>query len=573
MNPDTAGEDCIIESNNPKKRQSYGRMKDVTKRLRAQSFELGEKCLCKRFKCFDVIKEEEQKRIINNFNEIGATSKEPWNAQASYLSGLMTVLPVARRRSRAVDKDPKYHDCNFSYRVRINSELGTTDVQVCKKAFIALHGLTKRRLDTIQQSLKSVGVSPRDKRGLHKNRPHKLTPHQLESVCNHIKSFKGRLSHYSNEKTKRLYLPEELSIKQMHRMYKEKCKETNNLRGIVSGESYRTILNTRFNVAFGYPRSDTCSTCDINKTKTKELETAINSLLNGKEKDAASAELKKIEIQQKVHLKKANTFYSRKRDVRKFCTQKSNCTEAICMDFQRNLNIPNITTNDAYYRRKLSFYMFNIHSLPTKNSLFYCYTEVIGGKGCNEVVSFLDHYVTQCLDNSIRNLSIFCDSCGGQNKNYTVFKYLYYLVHVRKRFTSVQVTFPVRGHSYMESDKNMGIIQTKTPAEIPQHWIDVVETSRTSPFPFKAIEVDQGLIRNWSEFLNHGGFIKKCPFQIRPIKEINITDHEPTKILHRDSYNGHWTSSTITLDLESTEIDQPQGQFEFILPPRAYESK
>ncbi|KAG8329547.1 hypothetical protein J6590_083922 [Homalodisca vitripennis] len=110
----------------------------------------------------------------------------------------------------------------------------------------------------------------------------------------------------------------------------------------------------------------------------------------------------------------------------------------------RNMDLPNISTNDPYYRRKLGFYMFNIHELSTSNSVFYFYTETIGNKGANEVVSFLDNFINLVLDKEIKELFIFCDSCGGQNKNYNLFKYLFFEVHEAKRLEKIQVTFPIR---------------------------------------------------------------------------------------------------------------------------------
>lgn len=76
------------------------------------------------------------------------------------------------------------------------------------------------------------------------------------------------------------------------------------------------------------------------------------------------------------------------------------------------------------------------------------------------------------MTKTTKHLRIFCDSCSGQNKNFTMFRFLYHLVHVEKKLDSVMMTFPVRGHSYLENDKNMGLIKyKKAKVEIPDDWI------------------------------------------------------------------------------------------------------
>lgn len=77
--------------------------------------------------------------------------------------------------------------------------------------------------------------------------------------------------------------------------------------------SYETVFNKRFNVSFGYPRSDTCSTCDVPTTKCTELTTKIKNLANGDEKSKAETELRQMEVLKKIHLKQAETFYSKKK--------------------------------------------------------------------------------------------------------------------------------------------------------------------------------------------------------------------------------------------------------------------
>ena len=51
-----------------KKRKLYGRMSDVKKKIRLQSHETGLNCDCKRYKCFEVVNEEQRARILKYFN-------------------------------------------------------------------------------------------------------------------------------------------------------------------------------------------------------------------------------------------------------------------------------------------------------------------------------------------------------------------------------------------------------------------------------------------------------------------------------------------------------------------------
>lgn len=64
------------------------------------------------------------------------------------------------------------------------------------------------------------------------------------------------------------------------------------------------------------------------------------------------------------------------------------------------------------------------------------------------------------------------------------------------------VTFPIRGHSYMECDKDMGILNGKFRAEVPDDWCKHIETARLKPTPFLVEEVDHYMIRNWTYFLS-----------------------------------------------------------------------
>lgn len=227
-----------------KKRESYGRLTDVTKRLRAQTFEIGEDCHCKK-ECFARVNLNERLTLIGAFNKLGSESDEPWNAQSLYLSRLITINSVKRRRPRKdgyIDEFlDRLHQCACTYKVQICRDGKVEEIPICRKAFISLHGITKKRIDTIQRSLKLNGEAPKDQRGVHKNRPHKISENTLTTVYNHIKSFDRRTNVNRNEK---FYLPEDLTIKKMYKMYTGKYKNTK-----ISYETYRTIFNTKFNLS------------------------------------------------------------------------------------------------------------------------------------------------------------------------------------------------------------------------------------------------------------------------------------------------------------------------------------
>ena len=82
----------------------------------------------------------------------------------------------------------------------------------------------------------------------------------------------------------------------------------------------------------------------------------------------------------------------------------------------------------------------------------------------------LDNFVTKYVPKTVKILKIFCDSCAGQNKNYTIFRYLVSLASQNK-FETIVVTFPIRGHFYLECDKNFALVNQKTMIETADEWL------------------------------------------------------------------------------------------------------
>jgi len=322
----------------------------------------------------------------------------------------------------------------------------------------------------------------------------------------------------------------------MHRLYK-KAYPTNK----VSLSSYKKIFYNNFNISFGYPRCDTCSTCDAYIVKCKEIQNELSACAGDDRKSEIVKEQNELRVQQEIHKRKADTFYVRKRGAKNRAKDDSTYL-AIAMDFCKNLPCPNIPTNDVYYKRQLSFYAFNIHVLSTSASYFYTYDETIGKKGADDVCSFLANFLDNEVTETVKEVHIFCDSCAGQNKNYTVFRFLHSLVG--ERFQKISMTFPVRGHSYLECDKNMGLISTKGTVETPDDWRDRILNSRVHPSPFVVKNCDQSMFKSYSKYLKPD-YKNSCPFATRPIKDFIVTENRPNEVLCRYNYNGTFEPCTI----------------------------
>ena len=143
------------------------------------------------------------------------------------------------------------------------------------------------------------------KRGLHGNQPRKDDT-ILEQIKSHIQSFPRRTSHYSrNKNAGKVYLHEDLNINRMWRLYLENNEPlqydilklgSGQINPCVKYEFYKNIFNTKYNIGFGLPRTDTCLKCDQ---------------YNEEIKNATNEETKqKLESERKLHHAKAESCYN-----------------------------------------------------------------------------------------------------------------------------------------------------------------------------------------------------------------------------------------------------------------------
>lgn len=199
-----------------RKRKRYGRLSDANKKMNLQSHEMGSDCNCTR-QCFQNIPEYTRKAILQQFNSL-----QSHDQQNTYLCGLISVLPVNRPSKK---EDAKHCAAVYKYKLRgpvkyENEQTIVEEFDVCKIAFMSVHGIGRKKIEYLVNSIKETGCAPSDKRGKHNNHKHALKVEVISCVRQHINSFKGRESHYSLHDSKKLYLPEDLNISLMFKMFK-----------------------------------------------------------------------------------------------------------------------------------------------------------------------------------------------------------------------------------------------------------------------------------------------------------------------------------------------------------------
>ena len=404
---------------------------------------------------------------------------------------------------------------------------------MCQEAFASLHGIGLTRIKRIARYGAEHIHSPAENRGGYR-KERALSEEVRQQIHQHISSFPPQESHYSRKDNyARQYLPAELTVAQMHRMYLElyepdvhaQMQSGEKVVPVVKYEYYPEYFNRNFNLSFGQPRTDTCSICD-------ELSVRI--------RNESSAETKRqLEQELSLHHRKAEIFYESLRQCTKLAVENENVA-TICFDFQKNMPLPKLSVNEIYYMRQLWLFNFGVHNCKDKSASMYCWDEPTAKRGANEVVSCLHHYFTQ-LPEVVDTLYLFPDGCGGQNKNSIVMCFLYSLVKLG-RFRLIVHTFPIRGHSFLPCDRDFALIEKlavkNDTVYVPAQWISLIQSARPSN-PFYCVTVNQQMVY---DFRSHNAKLFKNAYKsegrkirIRDTKVFQYSDSHPSEVWVRYS--------------------------------------
>jgi hypothetical protein len=136
-------------------------------------------------------------------------------------------------------------------------------IQVCGKTFLAILGISRFRVNRIAKNYALTGELPTEKRGGARNVEKHLR--KRESVKAFIEKLKCVESHYCRGKSSRQYLPSELNIVKLMKMYNSSVEDHLKMKRTF----FRNIFCQCYNIGFNTPVTDACSRCIELREKIK----------------------------------------------------------------------------------------------------------------------------------------------------------------------------------------------------------------------------------------------------------------------------------------------------------------
>lgn len=354
--------------------------------------------------------------------------------QDAFILKHVSAIPPQRPRKENPDK---VKQSTLKYRI---TSIDGHEHPVCRDTFLSVLQIKKHRVLGVFHRFKSgQAVVPVETRG--GSRKEKLFAHKREAVIAFIKQFKGTEFHYARNKSTRIYLPSELNIAKLHKMYLGSVGDDQEMK--IKESYFRHVFNANFNLGFGSISTDECSIC-LELSERLKIE---------KKPDV----IKDLKLKKTLHKKQAACFFEKLKEKPDDCLLLS-------FDCQKNLVLPKVSDQTAYYSRQLYCYNLALVSgissakLNQENVSFYTWTEDQAKKSSNEVASIVYNELNEKIGD-FKRVRLVADGCPGQNKNVNMLTMCCRWLLKTPKVKSIELVFPVTGHSYMPADRAFGLIE------------------------------------------------------------------------------------------------------------------
>ena len=136
-----------------------------------------------------------------------------------------------------------------------------------------------------------------------------------------------------------------------------------------------------------------------------------------------------------------------------------------------------------YYSRKLCVYNLCVYNAaPANDGFCYCWVEVEGGRGSNEIGTYLLQW-TSALPTTVTQISLYSDTCGRQNRNKNIAIMFRHAIEHSATLKCITHNFLESRHSHMECDSMHAAIEHEEKfVEVftMLDWVSVYSSARRS---------------------------------------------------------------------------------------------
>jgi hypothetical protein len=144
-------------------------------------------------------------------------------------------------------------------------------------------------------------------------------------------------------------------------------------------------------------------------------------------------------------------YQSISKDIDSTIDKKDSSFVVTSFDSQTTLQILCSDESFMYYSRKLNMFNLTVYEVaPPQKAFCYTRTEINGKRGSSEIGSCLFKCI-QTLPTEVKNITLYSDSCGGQNINQNVMALMIYIIQITN-INQIEHKFMESSHLIIEVD-------------------------------------------------------------------------------------------------------------------------